>query len=460
MRVSSSTRSPQHVPALERAGFKAILVGLCLASLLTWADLSSAKTPGSTYCFYGTCHRVKSIAETEQAVGKDVVLAASFYDHCKRDRYNPCGLTSSGEPFDAGRPDNAASPIYPDGTTLLVWSPDTQQATVLRVNNAGPYWGNRKLDVSRAAAEVLGFSHRGVAKLQVRVVDAPDREEATYKKGRSYEPVLGYIGQYASLDAAEAGMAALMGLETAATSMLAPLSGTVALAQRSKPAAKRSHIVAAAARRVARQGTTVVAQKEPDLADFPREMVRLIDSVATLFDPQKPAKSTAETRIAAAKPAARPAATAKSRTKVASRATKSSKRKQVAARKSTKQGTATKTAAAAKAKKPVVAVQRGTPPNDNAWFRREFSGNSGAKKYSSKAPAGNQKRAQLKAPGRSASLKASGRVQVAVLSGVTPGQAGPLPSLTGAAPRLPVLDGWRPEAPDGRQKRQLPPTVA
>src|SRR5262249_35786668 len=153
-----------------------------------------------SYCFYGKCHRVKTVEETEALIGAEETIMASHYDSCKRDRYNPCGLTSSGAVFDSEAPDNAASPVYPDGTTVLVWSPETKVSLVLRINNAGPYWGDRKLDVSRKAAEVLGFAGNGVAKLKLRVIDAPTAEEATYKKNRNYDPVPGYIGEYASAD--------------------------------------------------------------------------------------------------------------------------------------------------------------------------------------------------------------------------------------------------------------------
>jgi rare lipoprotein A len=193
---------------------------------------AEAKTPGETYCYYGKCHRVKSIAETEALVGTAETLSSSFYDSCKKDPLNPCGLTSSGEAFNPDAPDNAASPVYPDGTTLLVWSPDSRAAAVVRVNNAGPYWGDRKLDVSRATAEALGFKDRGVADLEVRVIDAPAAEEATYVKNRTYDRVPGYIGQYESLDSAEAGMASAMVLEAMAPSVLAPVSGGVITAAR------------------------------------------------------------------------------------------------------------------------------------------------------------------------------------------------------------------------------------
>lgn len=194
----------------------AVFVGTGLAGLATFliSSPSEAKTPGSTYCYYGTCHRVKTIAETQSLIGTKEVVQASFYDDCKNDSLNPCGLTSSGEAFRPDRPDNAASPIYPDGTTLLVWSQDSKEAVVLRVNNAGPYWGGRKLDVSRAAAEALGFKPVGVAQLQVHVLNAPSAQEATYARYRRYHAVPGPVGKYDSLDEARLTLAVMHAFDT------------------------------------------------------------------------------------------------------------------------------------------------------------------------------------------------------------------------------------------------------
>lgn len=203
------------------------LLVLSAAVLGTSAD---AKTPGSTYCFLDTCHRVRSIAETSSMVGRTETLVTSFYDDCRRDRYNPCGLTSSGEAFRSDKPDNAASPIYPDGTTLLIFNPASKRAAVVRINNAGPYWGNRKLDVSRAAAEKLGFKGNGVAKLQVKVLRAPSKTDATYKKNRKYEPVRGYVGKFASLDAAAGGLASVAALAAVTNAILAPVTRQTKLA--------------------------------------------------------------------------------------------------------------------------------------------------------------------------------------------------------------------------------------
>ncbi len=210
------------------SNWTARLVALAGAFLFTMGLVPSsdafAKTPGSTYCFHGTCHRVRSLSETSAAVGRTESFVTSFYDDCRRDRYNPCGLTSSGEAFRADKPDNAASPIYPDGTTLLVFNPATKKAAVVRVNNAGPYWGNRKLDVSRSAAEKLGFRHKGVAKLQVKVLKAPSKAEATYRRHRKYDPVPGYVGSFASLDQVSSSLTSVAALKAATQAMLAPIS--------------------------------------------------------------------------------------------------------------------------------------------------------------------------------------------------------------------------------------------
>lgn len=215
-----------------------VCVGLSASALaamaiqVTLTTTAAAKTPGSTYCYHGTCHRVKTIEETQALVGVEESVSASHYDDCSRDRYNPCGLTSSGERFHPDRPDNTASPIYPDGTTLLVWSPATGHALVVRVNNAGPYWGNRTLDLSRAAAEKLGFAGEGVADVRVRVIKAPEPAEAKYVENRDYPPVPGDIGQYANLEDANRGMAVVLAFQATAGSPFAPVTTANAFAGR------------------------------------------------------------------------------------------------------------------------------------------------------------------------------------------------------------------------------------
>lgn len=183
---------------------------------------AAAKTPGKTICYNGICHRVLTLAETEAKIGKRETLSASNYDDCRHDRFNPCGLTSSGAPFRAGDADNAASPIFPDGTIVLVRYPQTEKSAVLRIDNAGPYYGNRLLDVSRATAEKLGFAKRGIASLEVQVLQAPTNADATYRKNRSYPAVPGYLGAFASIEGAAGQYASLTGASTMAVAGLYP----------------------------------------------------------------------------------------------------------------------------------------------------------------------------------------------------------------------------------------------
>ncbi len=230
-----------------------------------------AKTPGKTYCFVGKCHRVKTIDETQALVGVEQSVTASHYDDCSKDRYNPCGLTSSGERFHPDRPDNTASPIYPDGTQLLVWSPKNKRALVVRVNNAGPYWGNRTLDLSRAAAEKLGFEGDGVANLKVKVIKAPDPAEARYKKNREYDPVPGDIGQYTTIAEAQQGMAVVLAFKATTGSPFAPV--TTANAFSGQSVGSGNMLVAEAPQAIGRVMTIAYSPANAPVAfsGFPRQ---------------------------------------------------------------------------------------------------------------------------------------------------------------------------------------------
>jgi rare lipoprotein A len=219
-------------PAASAFMSAAVALGMLWPTALATSKLAEAKTPGKSYCYHRVCHRVMTLEETRRAVGRPIMLFASHYDDPWRDRFNPRNLTSSGEMFLSGAPDNAASPKLPNGTIVLAWNPATRQAAVLRINNAGPYWRNRTLDVSRAAAERLGFARQGVARLTITVVQAPTRQEATYRKGRRYAAVPGPIGTFASFELASAAASRAMGRSPAPDT--APAS-TVAVAAAGAP---------------------------------------------------------------------------------------------------------------------------------------------------------------------------------------------------------------------------------
>jgi rare lipoprotein A (peptidoglycan hydrolase) len=280
-----------------RLAFIALSASALAAVLLPvqFATPAEAKTPGKTYCYYGKCHRVKTIEETQALVGVEETITASHYDDCAKDRYNPCGLTSSGERFHPNRPDNTASPIYPDGTMLLVWSPDNERALVVRVNNAGPYWGDRVLDLSRAAAEKLGFEGKGVATLKVRVVKAPEPEEAAYVENRNYKPVPGDIGEYDSLKEAETGMAVALALQASAASPLAPVTTANAFASGTEGS---EMLVAEAPQAMGHQHLQLASMSAPN--DFTSLTLSGRGAAGSLFKGLKLKQSTAQSRYALA----------------------------------------------------------------------------------------------------------------------------------------------------------------
>jgi rare lipoprotein A len=81
--------------------------------------------------------------------------------------------TASGEVFDP-RQMTAAHRSLPFNTWVEVRCVDTGLRVRVRVTDRGPFGhADRIIDLSRAAAEKLGIRARGVAPVELRVVDGP-----------------------------------------------------------------------------------------------------------------------------------------------------------------------------------------------------------------------------------------------------------------------------------------------
>lgn len=72
-------------------------------------------------------------------------------------------LTANGEVYDQ-MAYTAAHKSLPFGTKLRVCF---QRCVDVRINDRGPYIGDRELDVSRGVAEAIGLIKPGVANVQV-----------------------------------------------------------------------------------------------------------------------------------------------------------------------------------------------------------------------------------------------------------------------------------------------------
>jgi rare lipoprotein A len=77
--------------------------------------------------------------------------------------------TASGETFNMNAL-TAANPNLPLGTRVRVTNLRNRRSLVLRINDRGPFIRGRLLDVTRAAARLLGFARSGRARVRIEVL--------------------------------------------------------------------------------------------------------------------------------------------------------------------------------------------------------------------------------------------------------------------------------------------------
>lgn len=114
-------------------------------------------------------------------VGKPYVIAGITYYPQENPNYRATGiaswygdafhgrLTSNGEVFDM-RSISAAHPTLPLPSYVRVTNLSNGRSLVVRVNDRGPFHADRVIDVSSRAADMLGFRHRGTARVRVEYV--------------------------------------------------------------------------------------------------------------------------------------------------------------------------------------------------------------------------------------------------------------------------------------------------
>lgn len=114
-----------------------------------------------------------SVADLASAVERGIVTAVqeglvSWYGAAFHDR-----RTASGERFDSNDM-TMAHPTLPFGTEVKVTNLRNGRSVVVRVNDRGPYVGQRIADLSAAAASQLGYLKRGIARARIEVLDRPE----------------------------------------------------------------------------------------------------------------------------------------------------------------------------------------------------------------------------------------------------------------------------------------------
>jgi rare lipoprotein A len=115
----------------------------------------------------GCSRAVMTPPSVPPVTGMEEVGMASWYGAPHHGR-----RTASGEVYDMHRL-TAAHKTLPFGTRLLVTNRDTSQSAEVRVNDRGPFVDGRILDVSYAAARLLGAVGPGLIPVRVRVLSLP-----------------------------------------------------------------------------------------------------------------------------------------------------------------------------------------------------------------------------------------------------------------------------------------------
>ena len=114
------------------------------------------------------CARLRPLpAGTRAPIGYEETGPASWYGNPYHGR-----RAASGEVYDMNQM-TAAHRTLPFDTWLVVENLDNSRTAEVRINDRGPFVGNRILDLSYAAARVLGATGAGVIKVRLHVIAGP-----------------------------------------------------------------------------------------------------------------------------------------------------------------------------------------------------------------------------------------------------------------------------------------------
>ncbi len=104
----------------------------------------------------------------EKAATYKEVGTASWYGN-ETLRQKDGHMTANGEAFDPGKP-TAAHKHLPLPIHVKVTNLANNRSMIVRVNDRGPFYGNRIIDLSAGAAKKLGFYSQGTARVKVETI--------------------------------------------------------------------------------------------------------------------------------------------------------------------------------------------------------------------------------------------------------------------------------------------------
>ena len=160
----------------------------------------------SPYRVHGKTYRVNNHPNGYSETGR-----ASWYG--KKFHGRP---TSNQEIFDMYKL-TAAHKTLPLPSYVEVTNKNNNKKVVVRVNDRGPFVGNRIIDLSYAAAKALGFVHEGIADVHIRVVNSPrDLVDKPIVQGLTYLQLGAFSDRNAAYNLAKK-VSQILGIETFVT---------------------------------------------------------------------------------------------------------------------------------------------------------------------------------------------------------------------------------------------------
>lgn len=217
------------VNALRRS-FTPLAFLLLAAVVACTTTEQGARTPGAGIGIYkvGKPYQVDGIwYYPHEVLSYDETGIASWYGEAFHGRY-----TANGEIFDLNSL-TAAHHTLPLPTIVQVTNLENGRSLTLRVNDRGPFARGRIIDVSRQAAQLLGFEKQGTAKVHVRLLESETLEAQAVARRNGTEE-----GPRAQVQVAQAAPRSAVDSQA-----LAPLPGTQAASQSSStPSSARAAV--------------------------------------------------------------------------------------------------------------------------------------------------------------------------------------------------------------------------
>ncbi len=144
------------------------------------AEVIRAAGNKSPYQVFGKTYRVMDPGSTRDFKQQGLAswYGSKFHGH----------LTSNGEIYNMYEM-SAAHKSLPIPCYVRVTNLENGRTAIVRVNDRGPFHGDRIIDLSYAAATKLGYSDKGVAQVGIELIDVARFQQARRQKQAVPQPV-------------------------------------------------------------------------------------------------------------------------------------------------------------------------------------------------------------------------------------------------------------------------------